>query len=536
MPPDKARIHTPSLLVAMLPLYPLLHFHAGNPLAVPLESIAGIGVTAVGATLLIGLAVGRITRNYAASIAASSVLLLLLLSNGHLRSLLPVIGIPQEETLRTAPQLLLHVVVMAVSVGTFLAVKYRRSVQNVLAVMTVLLLLFTIPAVFGVSGFNTPAHSASDCGQSDCSAAGGQSEGAGLPEEGPRPHILLLLLDGYGREDVLQDVYGFDNSDFVSALRERKFFVADSAAVNYMQTLLSLTSLFSMRPLDLSGEGVLRVDETAGKSRRKLRTIYRHAPVWQLLGDIGYRLVATAMYWMPAPCGVHQILRHDGIMGRFGIDLLVNETSWAFLRQLLSTPERSDEESGENEINVFMEELFDYTVATAHAPVPTLLFAHVLAPHPPFTLASDEAFSEHIHDGSHYHRTHGTKPEDYVRKYNRDLAVLNEMLLETVDEILASEQPLLLILMSDHGPGAYLDWDNRQRSNVRERLASFFAVYSSHGDVSGFPHRITPVNVFPLLFNTHFGTSFPLHDTPAWYSAWKTPLQLEDVSHEVWKQ
>ncbi|MBR9977175.1 MAG: sulfatase-like hydrolase/transferase [Bacteroidetes bacterium] len=536
MPNDKPRIHWSSLLVAMLPLYPLLHFHAGNPVALTTETITLIGVAAVGGTLLIGAAAGMITRQYAASIAASSVLVLLLLSNGHLRSLLPVIGIPPEETLRRGPQLILHVLIAAVSVGTFFAVKHQRAVQHALAVMTVILLLFIVPALAGISGTNGSAHSTEQCGQPDCTApvTSGLDDDAGLQASGMQPHILLLLLDGYGREDVLRDLYGFDNSRFVSALRERDFFVADSAAVNYMQTLLSLNSLFSMRPLDLSGEGVLHVDEAPGRTRQKLRNLYRHAPVWRLLGDAGYRLAATAMYWIPAPCGVHMVLRHDGIMSSFGTGLLTNETSWAFLRRLLHSPARREEESGRTEINTFMRELLDFSITTAHSSHPTLLFAHVLAPHPPFTLASDEEFGEHIGDGSHYHRTHGTGPEDYVRKCNLELNVLNEMLLRTVDEILESGQPLVLILMSDHGPGAYLDWDHRQRSNARERVASFFAVYSSHGDVSGFPHRITPVNVFPLLFNSHFGTSFPLHDTPAWYSGWKTPLQLEDVSHEVW--
>jgi hypothetical protein len=40
------------------------------------------------------------------------------------------------------------------------------------------------------------------------------------------PDVYYIILDGYGRQDVLQREYGFDNSEFINALQSRAFYVA----------------------------------------------------------------------------------------------------------------------------------------------------------------------------------------------------------------------------------------------------------------------------------------------------------------------
>src|SRR5207244_7041298 len=68
--------------------------------------------------------------------------------------------------------------------------------------------------------------------------------GEGIPEtqENNKPDIYYIILDGYGRQDVLKDLYGFDNSDFIQFLQSRGFYVADQARANYCSTVPSLAS------------------------------------------------------------------------------------------------------------------------------------------------------------------------------------------------------------------------------------------------------------------------------------------------------
>ena len=63
----------------------------------------------------------------------------------------------------------------------------------------------------------------------------------------PSEDIYHIVLDGYPRADVLDDLYGLDNGPFLAALRTRGFCVADSARSNYAQTLLSVVSTLTGR-------------------------------------------------------------------------------------------------------------------------------------------------------------------------------------------------------------------------------------------------------------------------------------------------
>ena len=49
-----------------------------------------------------------------------------------------------------------------------------------------------------------------------------------------------MILDGYTRDDVLDEVYGFDNEPFLAGLEDRGFYVARDSYANYPATYLSL--------------------------------------------------------------------------------------------------------------------------------------------------------------------------------------------------------------------------------------------------------------------------------------------------------
>lgn len=66
------------------------------------------------------------------------------------------------------------------------------------------------------------------------------------------PNIYYIIVDGYGRSDVLKDLYGADNSDFITFLERRGFFVATDARSNYSKTILSLASSLNMRSWTMS--------------------------------------------------------------------------------------------------------------------------------------------------------------------------------------------------------------------------------------------------------------------------------------------
>ncbi|NLW85787.1 MAG: hypothetical protein GXY38_02835, partial [Planctomycetes bacterium] len=52
--------------------------------------------------------------------------------------------------------------------------------------------------------------------------------------QGPLPDIYFIVLDGYGRSDVLKERFGFDNSAFLAELADRGFGVYQNARSNYV--------------------------------------------------------------------------------------------------------------------------------------------------------------------------------------------------------------------------------------------------------------------------------------------------------------
>ncbi len=70
------------------------------------------------------------------------------------------------------------------------------------------------------------------------------------PADARHPMIFHIVLDGYGRGDTLDELYGLDNSDFIGWLEGHGFFVATKSRSNYTHTVLSLASMLNMEYLD----------------------------------------------------------------------------------------------------------------------------------------------------------------------------------------------------------------------------------------------------------------------------------------------
>src|SRR5688572_19160359 len=61
-----------------------------------------------------------------------------------------------------------------------------------------------------------------------------------------RPDILYIILDGYGRKDILQKYYALDNQPFLDSLKQEGFQVAEKSTSNYCRTVASVASSFNL--------------------------------------------------------------------------------------------------------------------------------------------------------------------------------------------------------------------------------------------------------------------------------------------------
>ena len=104
-----------------------------------------------------------------------------------------------------------------------------------------------------------------------------------LAEPPRRPHIFYIILDAYGREDVLRDLYQFDNRDFLDHLKSKGFFIAPQSRSNYCQTYLSLASSLNFDYLD----DVAREVGPEGDSQMVLGNLIRNSRIASFIRENG---------------------------------------------------------------------------------------------------------------------------------------------------------------------------------------------------------------------------------------------------------
>ena len=101
------------------------------------------------------------------------------------------------------------------------------------------------------------------------------------------PDIYYIILDGYARQDILQEIYGFDNTAFIDALKMMGFYVASESRSNYNQTLLSLSSSLNLDYLSFLG-----FTGESSDNRKPLERLIQDSRVVNFLKDQGYTIIS----------------------------------------------------------------------------------------------------------------------------------------------------------------------------------------------------------------------------------------------------
>ena len=75
------------------------------------------------------------------------------------------------------------------------------------------------------------------------------STAPGKPHAGSLPNVYFIILDAYGRGDMLRKYLNYDNGAFLNALEKRGFVVLEKSQTNYPVTFLSIAATLNMGPL-----------------------------------------------------------------------------------------------------------------------------------------------------------------------------------------------------------------------------------------------------------------------------------------------
>lgn len=331
---------------------------------------------------------------------------------------------------------------------------------------------------------------------------------------GNMPDVYYIILDAYGRSDILQKEFGFDNTEFLNDLKSRGFYVADCAQSNYAKTAISLGSS-------------LNINYLQGLTTEGLTFETRFSPAWALIRNnavmeefkrLGYKTVAfeTGYSWTEfkdstvylAPSGGVAV-GFETLLIRTSALLILDDAGW--LERFHYTPEAQ-----KHDLVLFVLDQLGDTVPQIQGP--KFVFVHLVIPHQPFVMGPNGELSvvapRTLNNEESYRR------DDYVLGYTNQTAFISKEFPRVLDAIInQSSTPPVIIIQGDHGPAS---------NDPEVRMSILNAYYFPNADPAVYP-KITPVNTFRVIFNTYFNAGLPILEDHSYFSQNDNVYEFQDV-------
>lgn len=411
--------------------------------------------------------------------------------------------------------------------GARFALRSESTIQKVNSFLLIVSLILLVSPVISIAQIlgNSRRIAASPNYSFADHVAGGSGGGFALPvgETGSQPDIFYLIFDGFAGEDILKSVYDLDISPFFAQLEERGFYLAVSSKTNYSQTINSLPSSLNMSYLDGLADAVVDPSNWG-----PLAQALRQNLVSTALDEYGYDLITFSSGFWPT-----DDIRSDR---RYRQLFNLNEYQEVFLQ---NTPlVHLDPDLLYDQHRSRISYTLEHLAGAAHEGSPRFVFAHLYIPHPPFVFDRE---GNHVHvprqftkyDADGYLLKGGTTPE-YQQMYKDQLSYIADRILILVDEILLeAEEPPVIIIQADHGPGSTITQHQLEQDNLEERFSILNAYYFPDQDYSALYPEITPVNSFRVVFDQYFGTALGLLPDRQYFSTVYQPYHYTDLTESL---
>ncbi|MEQ1936041.1 MAG: sulfatase-like hydrolase/transferase, partial [Fimbriimonadaceae bacterium] len=178
------------------------------------------------------------------------------------------------------------------------------------------------------------------------------------------------------------------------------------------------------------------------------------------------------------------------------------------------------------------------TISTLAKPTssPRFVFAHILAPHPPFVFDSkgnrtqlEPGFS--YSDGSDY-ITDGPSRAMYRKGFAEQLQWVDDKVERTIRDIKRNQKrPAVIIVMGDHGSKVGHSQVSLEATDLQEVFPILFAYSLPPGFPA--PKGRTPLELLAPVFDQILGAGFSRPASGSWYSPKSDPRRLTDVTKHV---
>ncbi len=465
-------------------IYPVLALYSFNISEVLFAGIQKAVITSLVVMLVLFLFHLVLTRSWEKAALVTTLTLILFLSYGHVFN--AVGGAARHRYFITA-----WVVIYLVGTIYFLRLKDARPVTrnlNLISLILVGLVVFQILASTIQAALSHPVVEDSP-------------PPAPLAADSDSRDVYYILIDAFGRQDLLAERYDVDISGFIAQLQELGFYIPNCTQSNYDRTVTSLTSTLNMNYMDTLG---FKHDESSAILAPSLI----HSSVRSLFEGMGYDMVTfKSLYpWLdPKDTAYHYDYFESASAS---VDLASLNFQYLFLQTTAALPlvewleakpevvvppfwanwipvgnSLQSREYQQYQQNVFA---LDTLEKLPDLPGRKFVYAHLYITHQPFVFYPDGRFHPDLLQTDSAYR-------DQIR-------FTQVRMLEIVKTILAkSEKEPIIILQGDHSYPDGID-----------RVKILNAYYLPDGGNEKLYETITPVNTFRVIFNTYFGGQYEM--------------------------
>lgn len=482
----------------LLALYAPLALMAANILQIqPGDALRAIVVFGLLGTLVFVFIRWRV-KDWQRAAMYSSVILLLFISYGQVLTALKTVTLMGEIIGRHRYLIPAFLIISGLALwGVSRLGKQLKTISNAANILSLALVIFPL---YQLAANNVMT--AQNERRNAVSVSGITMNGHESVNE--KPDVYYIILDMYGRDDVLLDRFHYDNSGFLAQLEDLGFVVARCSVTNYNMTELSLASSFNMNYLDTLGSQY----NAGSKDRSGLPSLIHHSAVRSIFEGMGYRFInfETGFTFTEirdadeflVPSYVELKNQQNPIRVNAFESLLIKTTAFVILSDVQTkwlTPVADALDM--RRVHVVRElYLLDKLPTLASEKEPKFVYAHILIPHPPFVFTKDgvtlELPSSYGEDGK------GPNAKDYSVGYRRQLDYINMRLIPILQQIIRdSATAPIIILQGDHGV-------DPKRSFILN------AYYLPGQEKNPVWQEISPVNTFRVVFNTYFNGKFEI--------------------------
>ncbi len=347
------------------------------------------------------------------------------------------------------------------------------------------------------------------------------------------PDIYYFIFDRYGRQDILEKYFDYENTEFLQSLKDKKFYVDTKSNANYPTTFLSLASSLNMQHLTYLSDilGTNYSDKSV-----VYRTLLENNEVGRFLKEQGYQYIQFGSVWKgfmqssAANKNYNLFINFDEFLYYIYENTLLNAVWGKVSGQQLYIGELRLKKSIENQ---------NYQLVKIKEIIPTdspkFVFAHFLLPHPPYLFSDDctDLDFEVI------------RTRSLEAGYKSQTNCANKIMTKFYSDITKnSKRPVVIIYQSDEGPylpSAYFPNEKYPEKNINTSYkihsGILNAVYitpktEDTADLDKqFQEGRTPVNTFRLLFNYYFGTGYKLLENTTYvYKEEKKPFVFHEIT------